>query len=467
MGHVERTMAEFIVQTRDESVPAAAVDAAERSAYDVVGCILAAASQPGSDRVVDLAAAEHGVGPATALGVGRQLSSSGAALVNGTLAHWLDFDDGRTAAGHAASVLLPAVLAIGEPRGVSGRELLTAYAIGLELATHISDACVFEEKNAGFHRTSLFGAMGATAAAARLHRLTVEQTINALGIVGSLGTGLCANFGSDTKPLHAGLAARNAVTAVHLAATGWTGTDSIFTGPVSWSSSYMEYFDYDAMAAQLGAQWRTANAPPLIKEYPCCGASHGPLDSLFWLMNEHGFIAQDVVEVRVSALYDSMVMLYREPLTGFQGKFSLLYSMATALVDGHLDVDSFTDAKLARPEYAAAAAKIRIDLTSKWDAPASGRSDHSRVKVGDGLPVVVVLKDGRTVSRSTPRIGGLQTHQAVTDKFVNNAARTLPDADVQAAAQHWGALQRLPDVRVAARAAAGAATASSVAAFAG
>lgn len=455
MGNVEQRIAEFIVGTRASDVPEIAVQAAQTSSIDAVGCILAAI-QPDSQKVVRFAREEGGDGEATILGTGVRTSGSMAALANGTLAHWLDYDDGRTACGHAASVLLPTVLAVGEPLGVSGHDLLTAYAIGLEVANHVSDACSYEEKEAGFHRTSLLGTLGATAAAARLLGLSQQQTVMALGIAGSMGSGLCQNFGTYAKPLHAGSASRNAVTAARLAGDGWTGSDDILGGPLGWAASYIGNYDYQAMARDLGVTWRTAETTPMIKKYPCCGGSHGPLDSLLSLIAEYGFTADDVTELEVGAPYDSMVMIYREPASGFQGKFSLFYSVVTALVDGHIDVDSFTDAKLARPQYAEAASKVRLNITSKWDTGSSGGgNDHSRFKPGDALPVVVRLRDGRTLSRSTARIAGLQTPAEVAGKFRSNALRTLPPVQVDAALDCWARLDQLPDIAEAVRAVAG------------
>jgi 2-methylcitrate dehydratase PrpD len=453
---VEQRIAEFIVGTPASDIPETAMTAAFSSALDCVGCILAAV-QPGNQAIVTLAGEEGGDGECSVIGTAVRTSRGMAALANGTLAHWLDYDDGRTACGHAASVLLPTLLAIGEPLGASGHDLLAAYAIGLEVANHISDACPYEEKEAGFHRTSLFGTLGATAAAARLLGLDQQQSVMALGIAGSMGGGLCQNFGTFAKPLHAGSASRNAVTAAQLAGDGWTGSADVLGGPAGWASSYIGYFDYDAMAAELGKAWRTAAATPMIKKYPCCGGSHGPLDSLLSLMAEHRFTARDVVQVEVGAPYDSMVMMYRQPASGFQGKFSLLYSIATALVDGRIDVDSFSDAKLARPEYAEAAAKVRINVTEKWDTgTGTGGNDHSRFKPGDALPVVVHLRDGSRLSRSTARVAGLQTQEEVAAKFRSNAARRLSLADADDALGRWTELAQLPDVRTALRTVSGA-----------
>lgn len=449
MIQVEQRIAEFVVGTETNEVPEAAIEAARRSIFDCVGCMLAASAQPHGQKIIQFARQEGAPGQSTIFGSDQKTSRSMAALANATLAHGLDYDDGRTASGHACGVFFPTALAVGEPLGVSGRELLTAYAIGLEVITHIADACHFEEKEAGFHLTSLMGTMGATATAARLMGLSQEQTVMALGIAGSMGTGIIQNFGTYTKPLHSGLASKNAVIAARLAADGWTASDNILGGLVGWSAAYMKNYDYEAMARDLGGPWRTAARTPLIKQYPCCGMSHGPLDSLLRLMAEHGFTHRDVEQLEVRATYDSLVMMFPEPASGFQGKFSLSYTLATALIDGKLDIDSFTDEKLARPEYAETVAKIKVGLTSKWET--GTRETSRRVRRDDALPLIVRLKDGRTLSRSAGRVDGLQTPEEIMTKFRGNASRALSPDDVEATLDGWWRLDELSDIREATR----------------
>jgi 2-methylcitrate dehydratase PrpD len=449
MGAIEHRLAEFIAETPAKDVPAAAIEAAARSSLDAAGCILAASAEPMTANIVRFALEESPADDCTIVGARRRTSRGSAALANGTLAHWLDFDDGRTAAGHAASVLLPAVLSIGEPLGASGRELATAYAIGLEAATHVSDSCQYEESIAGFHRTALFGSLAATAAAARLHGLDTGKTMMAIGIVCSMPSGLVQNFGTHAKPLHSGLAARSAVTAVRLAAEGWTGSPDIIAGPVGWAASYIRHYDSASMGEKLGAVWRTAEAPPMIKAYPCCGGSHGPLESFLNLMGEHKFALEDVAEVEVGTTYDSLVMLYEDVASAFQGKFSVKYSVASALADGAIGIDSFHDDMMRRPRMQEALGKVKVKLTSKWAmGMGTGGNDHKRVKPFDTLPVVVTLKNGQTVSRSTKRVSGLQTEEEVLGKFRDNARRALRPEAVDGAVAQWSGLLGAADIRV-------------------
>jgi 2-methylcitrate dehydratase PrpD len=296
----------------------------------------------------------------------------------------------------------------------------------------------------------LFGTIDATTVAARLAGLDPGQTLMALGIAGSMGSGVCQNFGTFTKPLHAGLAARDAVTAVRLAGERWTGSENILIGAVGWAAAHTTDFDYPVMSRDLGSQWRTAGNPPMWKAFPRCGASHGPLNSLLGLMAEHGFTHRDVAEVQVGAPYDSMVMMYDDPGSGYQGKFRLRYTIAIALIDGRIDLDSFTDQKLRRPEYAEVTAKVRINLTSKWNLAVGGAgADAGRFKPGDGLPVTVHLTDGQILSRSPPQIPGLQTDEQILAKFRSNAGRTLTTEQVETAVDQWSTPEKIADVRAA------------------
>jgi 2-methylcitrate dehydratase PrpD len=351
-------------------------------------------------------------------------------------------------------MLLPTALALGEPLRASGEDILVAYAIGLEVITHIADACDFEQKEGGFHRTSLFGTLAATATAARLLRLNESQTLMAFGTAGALSGGLCQSFGTYTKPLHSGMAAKNAVTAALLAAEGWTGSEDILGGPAGWAAAFIRRFNYDAMGRDLGREWRTAERTPLIKEFPCCGLNHGPVTSLIGLIREHEFSADDVAEIEVTAPYDSMVLMYPQPKSGFEGKFSLVYCIATSLIDGCLDIDSFSDEKLFRPEYDAAVKKVRVNVTSQWDTPKT--RGERRVKSDDGLPVVVRLKDGRTLVQRTARVRGLDTEVAVAEKFRRNASRAQMSADgVERALSLWSGLRNTSDITEAIGAVAG------------
>jgi len=445
MSTTEQRVAEFIVDVKSADIPAAARAAGHQAVFDNVGCMLAGAAQPHGRSIVAFADEEGRPGACTVVGTALRTSRSMAALANGTLGHALDFDDG-SGFSHASVNILPAALAVGEPLGVSGRELLDAYVIGLEVGTHLQRGGHYVQGLSGFHMMTIFGVMAATAAAARLLKLDVKQTVMALGIAGSSPSGVIQNFGTPTKPLHAGMTARSGVMAARLAQQDWVACDSILESKAGWAAAFFgaDRFDADAMVRGLGTEWTSTNSL-LLKRYPCCGSIHGPLDSLLALMQEHGFAAHDVAEVEVAGLpAHSHVLFYPQPTAAFQGKFSMQYSIATALIDGRIDVDSYSEDRLARPEFAETLRKVRIGIHTKWDGGRHGAA---------GMPVTVLLKDGRILTRSTERhrIYGKHGNPMVEDdlraKFHRNALLVLEKAAVTEAQRRWWHLDGEPDIR--------------------
>jgi 2-methylcitrate dehydratase PrpD len=447
VGKTEERIAEFVVETTPDEVPARAFAAAARSCLDCIGCMLAGASQPIGQLVAAYVQAETPAGDCTVVGTSLKTSRSMAALANGTLAHALDDDDTSNFA-HASVVLLPPALALGESLGVSGRELLTAYLIGLEVGVNLARGAHYAQGARIIHSTTVFGTLAATAVAARLLGLSQPQTVMALGIAGSTPGGVLQNFGTYTKPLHAGLTARNAVMAAQLAGDGWNASDNIIESRAGWAAAYIGAGNYDpaAMVKDLGRDW-TATETLRIKRYPCCGSNHLGLDSLLSLIAEHGFSADEVEEVEVAGLPAySHVLFYPEPTSAYQGKFSIHYTLAPALLDGKIDVDSYQDDKLARPELADTLRKIEVKVMSNWDPAFNSPLPSS-------TPITVRLKDGRTLSRTTVRqqMYGTAANPLSDDdlaaKFRANARRILSLDQAEAALRTLLGLETCSDVR--------------------
>lgn len=454
MGKTEERIAEFIVDTSPTDIPSESYAAAGVGCFDCVGVTLAGAAEPHGRMIADFVAQEGSRGECTVLGAGLRTSASMAALANGTIGHALDYDD-MGGFGHPSVVLLPPALAIGERAGVSGRELLAAYVVGFEVGRHLSRGSKYVQGERGFHSTAVFGTMAATAAASRLLGLDKHQTVMALGIAGSMPSGVLQNFGTYTKPLHAGLSGRNGVMAALLARSGYQATEHIVESKIGWAAAYIGEGAYDpqAMVKDLGTVW-TSKDTITIKKYPCCGSNHSMLDSLLSLVREHRFSLDDVDEVEVTGFPAiSHVLLYPEPSSAFQGKFSVHYNVATALLDGRIDNGSFDDERLTRPEFAEALEKVEIKVRSKWE---TGYQAHPSAN-----PVVVRLKDGRVLTRETDRhhMRGTPSdplsREDLTEKFRRNALVSLSERQVEEAIGLWWALDELPDVREATAAVSG------------
>lgn len=441
MGACEQRLATFVAETDADSIPPESYRPALHASFDCIGVALAGAAQPQGKMIVDFVAAQGGNSQCTVIGNRLRSSPYLAALANGTLGHALDYDD-MGGFGHPSVALLPTALAIGESLGRSGRDILAAYVLGFEVAVHLNKGAENVQGLTGFHSTAVFGTIAATAVASRLLELTPQQTVMAFGLAGSMPSGILQNFGSYTKPLHAGMACRSGVMAASLAKQGWLATDSFLDSRVGWAHAYIgrDRYDPEKMTANLGKIWHSKDSI-VIKKYPCCGSNHGALDSLIALLEENDVKLDDVVRVEVDNVPAiSHVLLHPNPTQGYQGKFSLHYNIATALVDRKIDIGSFTDAKLNRPEYRQAREKTQVNVMSNWDPQYEHGPTYN--------PVTITLQNGERLTRRTNRrtmhgapADPLSEHE-LKDKFRSCARLCLPEKQVEEAIDAWWSLDR-------------------------
>lgn len=371
--------------------PDAALDLAERAVVDTVGVALAATTDPTVEALLGAVDAELCSGPATALVRGIETSPRQAALVGGTSAHALDFDDvDDELIGHPSTVLVPAVLAVGDEVGASGAAVLDAYWTGLTVARVIAKALDIAPHYAkGWHATATVGVFGAAAATARLRGVSVVRARHALGVAASLAGGSRRNFGTMTKPLHAGVAASNGVFAGTLAASGFTADLENLESPGGFLALYgggggrggpRERLVPWEVAAHAGA------AALNVKLHPCCYYMHPAADAMLALVGE-GLRAADVERVTVTVQPGGLEpLIHHRPRTGLQGKFSMEYVMAACLLDGSLTLPTFTDDAVMRP----AARELLPRVTASAQAVPPVGEASSGTGFGDGFAVVAV-----------------------------------------------------------------------------
>ncbi len=445
MGVTEEKVARFIVETKDEEIPREALKWAWVGSFDCVGTMLAGAASPPGKIMTKLIKASGGTPEATVVGTGLRTNVVMGALANGTLAHALDYDD-QGGFGHPSCVLTPPLLTLGERLGASGKDILKAYVIGFRVGAAINAGCRYVQQERGFHSTAIYGIMAATAACARLLKLNVEQTVMALGVTGSMGSGILQNFGTYTKGLHAGLADHNAVMACLLAQDDWKGTDRVFESKVGFLHSYVGNDLYDLEAIGNALDKRPLANEVAIKKYPSCGGNHNVLDAILSLMKENKINFEDIERVDIYGVPSiHYILLYPEPAYGFQGKFSIHYNAATAIIDKRIDHDSFTDEKLNRPEFRQAMNKLDIHLVPPWDPNFKPVSAEN--------PVTITLKNGRTFSRTINRRtfhgspADPLTDEEFATKFKANAALSLPKNMVDRACDLWWNMEKMADVR--------------------
>ena len=401
---------------------------------DTAACILAGADDD-APRAAHAAASRWGAGGATVAGTPHRLAAPWAALVNGTAAHALDYDDVlEISNAHVSAVLVPALLALGEERGADGGSCVDAFIVGVEVMARLGEALNMTHYFKGWHTTSTLGAPAAAAACARLLGLDAARATHALSLATSLASGAKRQFGTMAKPLHAGLAAKNGIVAAALAESGVTAAADAYEG----ARGFVDLFA-GVPGERLEAALGDFDGPPAIerhglwqKFYPCCASAHRPLDALLALHAEGAVAPQAVAEI--DALLPEIAVQnlpYALPADAMQARFSLPYLLASALADGGLALDAFGDAALARPGVRAMLP--RIGMRPDPDQPGDANVDA----VPQRATVTVRLAGGaeraRTIRepRGHPRVP--LGRDALHAKFVDCASRALPAAAHDAA----------------------------------
>ena len=386
MGTTEE-IARFVVDTPAASIPAEVVAAARDGVLDGLGVALAGSLEPASRIIADYVRDVGGTPQASIIGHSFKTSAPLAALANGTMAHALDYDDVIwLMSGHPTVPVLPAVLALGEMLHTPGREALAAYIIGVEVEARIGSGIGSHHYAVGWHPTATLGTLGAAAAAARLLGLNVQQTRTALGIAASEASGLRQNFGTMTKPFHAGMAARNGVVAAILAGKGFTADESILEEQFGFCAVLGGEGKYDlaAMTRNLGSPFALVDPGLDMKPYPCCRFIHRCIDAMLHIVGEHHPAPEDVAEVEChTSPFVPQIVIHHHPRTALEGKFSTEYCMARSLMDGQMRIAQFTGEKVLDPAAQELLEKVR------YVHPAGAEAERQPEKV------VVKLRDGR------------------------------------------------------------------------
>lgn len=428
---VTEALAEFVLEAKYENLTQAEISGARAAISDCIGCAIAGAATSIGAITRRVAEASSCDGAATVIGGTRRLSAQAAALANGTGGHALDYDDVLwTQYGHPSVTVLPAALAVAETVGGSGRELLLAYAVGVEVIGKLGRAANPQHYEHGWHSTGTIGVIGATAACARLMKLTRNQTAMALGIAASESNGVRRNFGTMTKPFHAGNAARGAVLAAELASEGFTSDRRAIEGDVGWAKVLLARNMPPAAdwLATLGKPWEVGAPGIVLKRYPACAATHCALDALLFIMKEHGVTYTEIEKIRCEASpLSKKVLLYSRPVTGLEGKFSMEFSLAVAAVEGKAGLAQYADCWTSDPRVQALLTKISF----------SERSDLAPDELADAVPAeVTVHARGMRFTRKVlvpsgdPRNPMAQAERR--EKFLGCAVNILPEATTAA-----------------------------------
>jgi 2-methylcitrate dehydratase PrpD len=416
---VAETLAAKIAALKPGVLPASTAQKCEDLLIDIVGLCVTARNE---DYVRSAMAGCDDDGPCTVIGHKRTLTAAGAAFVNGTAAHGEDFDD--TFEGgpvHAGAVIVPAVLAACERHNPDGRMALSGIAIGTEVLCRLSLVVPKAVHKAGFHPTAVFGAMGAAAGVSAALGLNAKQIVDALGIAGSMASGIIEYLaeGTWTKRMHAGWAAQSGLRAALLAKAGFVGPRTVFEGVhgLFHGFAHTTQGDYDALVGDFGTRWVTDTLA--FKPYPC-GTMAQPYIDCAKRLAARGVAAEDISEIlcevaegTVHRLWEPLASKQRPP-NGFAAKFATPYLLATGFVHGGVGLGAFTESAVHDKDVLALAAKVKFVIDPDNPYP-NNYTGHIRA----------TLKDGSVVEERQPYLrGGAQeplTRQDVIDKFALNA----------------------------------------------
>jgi 2-methylcitrate dehydratase PrpD len=442
-----RRLADFTAALTFDALPAEVVASVKLRTLDILGIALAASTLETAPSILGALEGWGGAGDCTVFGSKRTAAVPLAILANGSLAHSLDFDDTHAASiTHASAVLVPVALALGEAGALDGRAVITAAVAGYEAIVRLGMAASGAFHARGWHATAVCGGFAAALTAGRLEGLDAARLTAALGIAGSFASGVLEYLedGSWVKRVHPGWAGHAGAVASALARGGFTGPATILDGRFGFYRTFVGAEPHRAPFETLGREWETLAIG--YKPYPCCHYNHAYLDCALDLRRQHGFTADAVasVECLVPAGQVPIVCEPREaklrPRTAYDAQFSLPFSVASALLDGRVGLDTYAPERLREA--------ARLDLASRVTHAVDPDSPFPR-----GFPgwVRLRLRDGRTLEARAPDGRGslfrpLST-EALVEKYRDNAGRALGPARVAELERTVLDLDTLGDVR--------------------
>jgi 2-methylcitrate dehydratase PrpD len=390
---------------RYEDIPDPVREVARQCVLDYLGCAVAGAGDPLVRMLLDEMREAGGTPQASVIGREARLPALSAALVNGAAGHALDYDDVNVAMpGHPSVAILPALLALAELRGSSGRELSTAFIAGYETACRIGAALSPGHYDVGFHSTATVGCFGAAAACARLLNLDAEATATALGIAGTQAAGLKSQFGTMCKPFHAGKAAQNGVLAARLAARGFSSRTDLIECVQGFAATHGPDFSPEAALAEpVDGFHMLAN---LFKYHAACYFTHAPIECARELRRVHELTPAAIaaITLRVDASTDRVCNI-PAPTDGLQSKFSLRQTVAMALAGvDTASLGAYSIENARDPGLSVLRRRVTIDFQDHWPQTLAelevATSDGRRISVRHdaGIPAADIAEQGRRLS---------------------------------------------------------------------
>jgi 2-methylcitrate dehydratase PrpD len=439
-------LAQKICAFAPEDITARALSEARTAIIDTIGCALAGGPEPCVQILLKTPGIADAPGPALLFGTSRRTSALDATLINGTASHALDYDDvSGVLGGHHSAPLAAPIFALGEELKVSGRRALAAYIIGVETEVRLSRAVNFHHYDKGWHPTATLGIFGAAAAAAHLLGLDVDRTAKALALAASFASGIKANFGTMTKPLHVGHVARTGLFAARIAERGFESNPAALEHKQGWLEVFNGGGTYwpERIFEGWGSPWEIESAENGLKQFPCCGSTHPAIAMMLALVSEEGVEADAVAGIEILAHRRRLPHTDNpDPRTPLAAKFSIQYVTARALADGAVRLRDFEgDAVMEE--------RVRRLLPLIRTGPHPDMPDDSPNQFG--AEIIVTMKDGGRLARRIDHLvcrGGdyPMSSEELFAKFGDCAGRALAHDQIAPLFERLETLETVADL---------------------
>ncbi|MBN2282569.1 MAG: MmgE/PrpD family protein [Deltaproteobacteria bacterium] len=351
--NVSMKLAEFITGINYSDFKSDIIEKSKEAVLDWLGVTIAGTREEAGLLINNYVITQCSKGNVSIIGTPIKTSVSDAALAMGTLSHALDFDDiSWPMIGHPSVTILPAIFALCEEKELPGWKGLEAFVTGFEVESLLGEATSEYHYHHGWHTTGTLGPLGSAAACSKILELDAQKICNALGIAASHASGLRQNFGTMTKPLHAGNAARGGLVAALLAKSGFTADESIFDAALGFPNVFCgkdnhKIFELD-QKLNLNKPWSLLNPGQTLKKYPSCGLTSAAIDCMIDLCHEQNIIASEIKEIECAVAHEvTNVLIRNRPQSGLEGKFSMEYCLAVAALDNIVGLKQFTDHRVA------------------------------------------------------------------------------------------------------------------------
>lgn len=443
-------VSKFVARTTIKNIPSSAREQAELHLLDGLATMIGGAKEE-SGRILR----RHFFAPmkraaATVLGASEKFCAEHAALLNGVQGHVLDYDDAQLATlasrplgqqTHPTTPVLAAALALAESRRMTGSALLASYIVGVEVACRLGDAVDPSHYLDGFHPTGTLGAFGATAACAHLLNLDPRSIVHALGIAGTLASGLRANRGTMAKGLNAGRAAENGLLAAKLAGDGFTASQNIFDDPMGVFAAMCRN-RVDRHLLRFGDPFFFDKPGVAIKLYPCAGVLHPTLDLILDLRRQYGIAAKSIERIRITLDEKAALpLVYDSPRDSLQAKFSVHFATAVGLIDGNAGLQQFAVERVRNSSVRALMKRVQL---VRRPAPQGNHEPGIDTEVEITLKRGAIHRARASIAHGHPTLPA--SRAAIEEKFRQCADGILPAKKVTEFLNNFSALERTPSI---------------------